>query len=312
MTEKMKKFAIVLLAMLFLQPVALMAQSGKKTTKEVSPFIEGKKKVRRVDYDSIWKFTTFDQKKVYFNDFDYTQFPEMCEHRNPDWGSFQPVMNFLQTQPRTPVRMVAVYAINPNIKEASQRNALIAQAQQEALECIQTFAAWCTNKEMKNKMQLFVAQVDYRYWQGTDFFVNQQTNDAVIHVGLVLFFGTKKIDLFPSAAADARTFHNIKFFPNDATVQESYDPMLDELAQYLLENERYEVMLRGYTDNIGTDAYCIGLSRQRCVEVKKKLIARGVPEYRIEIEAKGSSDPIGDNNDYEGRISNNRVSIEMQ
>ena len=39
---------------------------------------------------------------------------------------------------------------------------------------------------------------------------------------------------------------------------------------------------------------------------------RGVSEYRIEIEAKVSSDPLGDNNTYEGRIMNNRVAIIIQ
>jgi outer membrane protein OmpA-like peptidoglycan-associated protein len=48
------------------------------------------------------------------------------------------------------------------------------------------------------------------------------------------------------------------------------------------------------------------------VEIKKKLIARGVAEYRIEVESKGSEDPIGDNSTYEGRIANNRASIIIQ
>ena len=129
---------------------------------------------------------------------------------------------------------------------------------------------------------------------------------------MLLYFGTKKVNLFPSAAEGAKTFSDIKFFPNDATVVESWEPMLDSLAAYMLGNDRLEVMLRGYSDNVGTDAYNLGLSRQRAVEVKKKLIARGVNEYRIEIEAKGTADPIGDNSTYEGRIMNNRVAIILQ
>ena len=131
-------------------------------------------------------------------------------------------------------------------------------------------------------------------------------------MGYILYFGTKKVDLFPSAASGAKEFRAVKFFPNDATVVESYEPLMDELAQYLSENERLEVLLRGYTDNSGTDAYCTGLARQRATEIKKKLVARGISEFRVEIEAKGSSDPIGDNDTYEGRIANNRVTITIQ
>ena len=118
--------------------------------------------------------------------------------------------------------------------------------------------------------------------------------------------------MFPSAAEGAKTFKDVKFFPNDATVVESWEPMLDSLAVYLQQNERLEVLLRGYSDNTGTEAYNVGLSRQRAVEIKKRLIARGISDYRIEIEAKGTADPIGDNSTYEGRIANNRVAIIIQ
>ena len=307
----MKKILIVLLAVAML-PTAVQAQKAKKTGREVSPFVEGKQKVRKVDYDSIWKFTTFDAKKIYFSEFDYSTFPTVLERRHPEWGVFTPVMNFLATAGRTPMRICALFAINPTVQDDATRNKLIEEAKAEALEALKSYQAWSAEKEMKNKLQLNVAQVDYRYWQGTEYFTKEQPTDAVIHVGMLLYFGTKKVNMFPSAAEGAAKFNDVKFFPNDATVVESYEPVMDSLASYLLQNERLEVMLRGYSDNTGTDANNLGLSRQRAVEVKKKLTLRGVPEYRIEIEAKGSADPIGDNATYEGRISNNRVSVTIQ
>ena len=39
---------------------------------------------------------------------------------------------------------------------------------------------------------------------------------------------------------------------------------------------------------------------------------RGIEKDRIEIEAKGDADPIGDNETREGRIATNRVSIKIQ
>ena len=307
------KFVIIsVLLVAILMPTALYAQKPKKGAKVVSPFVEGKQKVRKVDYDSIWKFTTFDAKKIYFCDFDYSTISSLIEERHPIWGNFTPVMNYLTTVPRTPMRICAVFAINPKITDDAQRNQLIEQGREEALESLKTFQAWAAEEKMKNKMQLSVAQVDYRYWQGTEFFTTEQPSDQLIHVGVLLYFGTKKINMFPSAADGAKTFPNVKFFPNDATVVESWEPMMDSLAVYLQQNERLEVMLRGYSDNTGTEAYNLGLSRQRAVEVKKKLTSRGISEYRIEIEAKGTADPIGDNSTYEGRIANNRVAIIIQ
>lgn len=307
----MKKL-ILLFAVIMMMPVVAEAQKPRRGAREVSPFIEGKQKVRKTDYDSIWKFTVFDAKKIYFCDFDYSTIPTIIEDRRPEWGNFTPVMNYLTTVSRSPMRICAVFAINPNIQDDAMRERLIEEAKAEALESLQTYQAWAAEKGLKNKLQLSVAQVDYRYWQGTEYFTKEQTADALIHVGLLLYFGTKKIDMFPSAAAGAKTFNDVKFFPNDATVVESYEPMMDSLATYLRQNERLEVLLRGYSDNTGTEAYNLGLSRQRAVEIKKKLIARGVQEFRIEIEAKGTADPIGDNNTYEGRIANNRVAIIIQ
>ncbi|MCQ2278111.1 MAG: OmpA family protein [Bacteroidales bacterium] len=308
------KRLIILIAALMLIPTFGMAQSAKpkKGTKEVSPFVEGKQKVRMTDYDSIWKFTSFDQKKIYFCDFDYSQMGTLVEERHPEWGNFNPVMNYLSTVSRSPMRICAIYAINPNINDPSKRRQLEEQAKEEALLSLNQLKDWMVNKEMKNKTQLMVAQVDYRYWQGTDYFVKPQTQDAIVHVGVLLFFGTKKIELFHSAGEGAKTFADVKFFPNDATVQPSWESYLDDLAEYLKQNDRFEVLLQGYSDNQGTEAYCMGLSRQRCVEIKKKLIARGIPEYRIEVEARGTADPIGDNSTREGQIANNRVAVSIQ
>lgn len=307
----MKKLTLLLLVAL-LAPMAANAQNTKKGAKVVSPFIEGKQKVRKSDYDSIWKFTTFDAKKIYYCDFDYSTIPALTEERRPEWGNFTPVMNYLTTVARSPMRICAVFAVNPNVTDDAQREQLIEQGREEALEALKTYQAWAADEKLKNKLQLNVAQVDYRYWQGSEFFTTEQPADQLLHVGLLLYFGTKKINLFPSAAEGAKSFKDVKFFPNDATVVESWEPMIDSLATYMLQNERLEVLLRGYSDNTGTEAYNLGLSRQRAVEIKKRLVARGVSEYRIEIEAKGTADPIGDNSTYEGRIANNRVAIIIQ
>ncbi len=307
----MKKLTLLLLVAL-LAPMAANAQNTKKGAKVVSPFIEGKQKVRKSDYDSIWKFTTFDAKKIYYCDFDYSTIPALTGERRPEWGNFTPVMNYLTTVARSPMRICAVFAVNPNVTDDAQREQLIEQGREEALEALKTYQAWAADEKLKNKLQLNVAQVDYRYWQGSDFFTTEQPADQLLHVGLLLYFGTKKINLFPSAAEGAKSFKDVKFFPNDATVVESWEPMIDSLATYMLQNERLEVLLRGYSDNTGTEAYNLGLSRQRAVEIKKRLVARGVSEYRIEIEAKGTADPIGDNSTYEGRIANNRVAIIIQ
>lgn len=308
----MKKLLVIVLAFLMLPVMPVMAQGKKKNSKEMSPYIEGRKKVRIADYDSVWMFTTFNNKQRYFCRFDYSKFPAVLEARRPQFGTFEPVMNYLIRNPRSSMRICAVYAINPSIRDAAQKNSLRELARPEALEALEALQGRMKEEHMKNKLQLSVAEVDYRYWQGPEFFTTEQTSDPLIHVGLILYFGTKKLDLFPNSAAGAQTFKDIKFFPNDATVQESWYSHIDALAKYLKDNDRLEVLLTGYSDNQGTDAYKKGLSMQRATEVKKLLMARGVEEIRIEIDGRGSEDPVGDNNTYEGRVANNRCSITIQ
>lgn len=307
----MKRTVFFILAALFLFPSSdLMAQ--KKGKREVSPVIEGRQKVRETDYDSVWKFSTFDAKSKYFCPFDYTTMSEVTDHNNPEWGSMTPVMNYLTTVSRSPVRLCAVFAINPAVDDDQQKAQLVAQARQEALSAYEAFHTWAVKKKMRNKMQFNVAQVDYRYWKGAQALAANPPVGDIIPLGYILYFGSKKMDLFPKAAADAKTFNDVKFFPNDATITDSYVSYLDELADYLKQNDRLEVLLSGYSDNSGTESYNIGLSRQRAVEIKKELVKRGVQDYRIEMEALGSANPIGDNNTRLGRIANNRVSVTIQ
>ena len=307
------RWILALLALVMLMPTdAVLAQKNKKGKREVSPIIEGRQKVRKTDYDTIWKFTAFDAKTKYYCPFDYSTMEAVIDARPQEWGAMAPVINYLSTVSRAPMRMCAIFAINPGIDNDVYRKELVSRAQQEAIASYDKYKEWSEDNDMRNKVQFQVAQVDYRYWMGTEYFNSPIPEEDIIHLGYVLYFGSKKINLFPSASDGARTFNDVKFFPNDATVQPSYDDMLDDLAQYLKEDERLEVLLIGHSDNVGTDAYNKGLSRQRATEVKKALISRGVPEFRIEIEARGDSEPLGDNKTYEGRIANNRVNVKIQ
>lgn len=305
----MKRIVLVTLVALLAIPSVTMAQKGRK---EVSPIIEGKQKVRKTDYDSVWKFTTFNSKKIYYCDFDYRTFKDLPTAREFDFGNFQPVLNFLSTQARTPLLICAAYAINPDVTDKAKRIKLKEKAEAQAVEAMKGYVEWMADEKYKNKIQIRVAQVDYRYWLGDAFWDMEVPSDDILAVGLVMFFGSRKINLFPSIAEGAPTFKPIKFFPNDAELLDSYDPLIKEVADYLKQNEKMEVLLRGYSDNTGTEMYNEAISHQRATEIKKALIKHNVAPIRIEIEALGAINPVGDNNTREGRIENNRVEIIIQ
>ena len=326
----MKKILLIVLSLLLVAGT-VDAQSSKtkgKGKQKESPVIAGKQKIREVDYMTFDKFTTFSSKKtdLYYTPFDYSKIPEITGDKVPeavrkaagafipkheaDWGELKPVMNYLEKVSRATMTMCALYAVNPDITDSKEHDRLAEQGRKEALASLDAFAAWMKKKEMRNKVQYKVAEVDYRYFKGANYY-NEQRSEDIIPTGLLLYFGSKKKAII-SADTTSRTFNDIKFFPHDATIVDSWNTMLDELSDYLKENDSKGVLLTGYTDNQGTEEDCMGLSRQRAVEVKKALQMRGIDANRIDIEAMGDADPIGDNDTYEGRIMNNRVKIKIQ
>lgn len=311
-----KTITLILAALMMLCGADAMAQNKQQkkrsSKKDQSPYIEGRQKVRESDYATFDKFTTFSTKdaKLYFTPYNYMDFNAATKASNPDWGEMQPVVNYLQKVSRATLTMCALYAVNPDITERAEREALAEKARKEAMAALDKFSDWKARNEMRNKIQYQVAEIDYEYFKGANYY-NSMRGDEIIHVGMMLYFGSKKKALF-APDTTSRKFQDIKFFPNDATIQESWQPMIEELAEYLVSNDRKGVLLTGYADNQGTAEYCTGISRQRAMEVKKALMLLGIDGKRIEIEAKGDENPIGDNSTYEGRIQNNRVTIKIQ
>ena len=314
----MKKIITLLLAATILLGGSDALAQGKKKSKKgkkeaTSTFVEGRQKVRETDYATFDKFTTFSSKSVtlYYSPFNYLDFLSLCVDDKPEWSEdIKPVMNYLEKNSRATMTLTALFAINPDITDRTQRQELIEKGKNEAKAAIDAFESWKNRKGMRNKTQYKIAEIDYRYFKGTNYY-NSQRSEDIINVGVLLYFGSKKNPIFMPDTASSHIFPDIKFFPNDATIVESWVPVLDELAEYINANDNKSVLLLGYADNQGTDAYIEGISRQRATEVKKALLLRGVDAARIEIEVKGDADPIGDNSTYEGRIENNRVSIKI-
>ena len=308
----MKKILLIVMACLVALGGAEAQKKPSKGKKKDSPVIEGRQKVRESDYQTYDRFTQFTTKDMgrYYTPFDYSKMCSETQAKAPNWGTLQPVMNYIEKVSRATLTMCAIYAVNPSVESTKEHDRIAAQGRQEALKALECFDAWKVQQGWRNKIQYKVAEVDYRYFKGANYFDGAYT-DELIPVGLILYFGTKKKAVFDPDTT-TRTFQDIKFFPNDATIVDSWYELIDELADYLKENERKGVLLVGHADNQGTEEYSKGLSRQRAMEVVKALQMRGIDAVRIEMEARGSDEPVGDNDTYEGRIANNRVSIRIQ
>ena len=101
-------------------------------------------------------------------------------------------------------------------------------------------------------------------------------------------------------------------FENDKSIilKKSYGD-LEALTNILLVREELKISLAGHTDNNGTEAYNMRLSKNRVEAVKRFLVVNGVDSSRIKISFFGESKPVSDNKTEEGRAENRRVDMKI-
>ncbi|MBS0468008.1 MAG: OmpA family protein [Proteobacteria bacterium] len=104
---------------------------------------------------------------------------------------------------------------------------------------------------------------------------------------------------------------DISFATNRADIQPSLRPILDRFADGLRNNPNSDVRIIGHTDSTGSDAINNPLSLERAESTRNYLTERGVSGARIQVEGRGSREPIASNDTADGRARNRRVEIFM-
>ncbi len=74
-------------------------------------------------------------------------------------------------------------------------------------------------------------------------------------------------------------------------------------------NEKYQILLEGYTDTIGDSQYNLWLSKKRALSVKKYLLSVGVKEENITLVAKGETMPVYKSPNVEDYKNSRRVIV---
>jgi OOP family OmpA-OmpF porin len=99
----------------------------------------------------------------------------------------------------------------------------------------------------------------------------------------------------------------VYFDTNKATIKRVSYPLLDEVAQALLDNPTIKVEVQGHTDSQGNDNFNMKLSQNRANSVRAYLISKGVAADRLIAKGYGENVMIADNRTAEGRAQNRRV-----
>jgi outer membrane protein OmpA-like peptidoglycan-associated protein len=109
----------------------------------------------------------------------------------------------------------------------------------------------------------------------------------------------------------AKAFSDLEFETGKAVIKASSYPSLNELAEMLKAKADWKVKLSGHTDNTGTPAKNMELSRDRANAVKEYFIGQGVEESKVITEWFGQERPVADNKTTAGRQKNRRVEMKI-
>ncbi len=104
----------------------------------------------------------------------------------------------------------------------------------------------------------------------------------------------------------SEAIRNLEFDFGKSTIRPRSFPSLNRVAD-LLVKKGISLKLAGHTDNVGSDAANMKLSKDRAESVKRYLVNQGSNPSRIEAVGYGESQPIATNSTDAGRQKNRRV-----
>lgn len=105
----------------------------------------------------------------------------------------------------------------------------------------------------------------------------------------------------------------ILFDTNKAEIQPASEPALEQIAVLLKKSASLTLYVVGHTDNVGTLAANLDLSKRRAAAVVSALTAKhGVAAARLKADGVGPLAPVATNENEAGRAKNRRVELVKQ
>lgn len=119
--------------------------------------------------------------------------------------------------------------------------------------------------------------------------------------------------LIPAVSGASLVLKNIQFAKGTAEFEDARSILvLDQLLNFMMENEDIRIRLEGHTDNAGDPGLNKDLSLKRASKIRAYLTLKGIKFERIRISGWGGTRPVADNSTEEGRELNRRVEMYIE
>ncbi len=103
----------------------------------------------------------------------------------------------------------------------------------------------------------------------------------------------------------------ILFDTDSASLKPQSKALLDDVGRVLMDYPDTNVLVKGHTDNTGTETHNQSLSERRARAVHNYLVTRGVSASRLTSMGFGESMPVASNDSPSGRAQNRRVELQI-
>ncbi|MBY0545059.1 MAG: OmpA family protein [Gammaproteobacteria bacterium] len=133
---------------------------------------------------------------------------------------------------------------------------------------------------------------------------NKELRQALVNSGVQVQQNGNQITLIMSS--------DVTFATNSADINSGFYQTLNAVATVLKKYNNNNVVITGYTDNVGAATYNQQLSQARAQSVGSYLVGQGISTNRLFTQGMGVLNPIASNANAAGRAQNRRVEITLR
>ncbi|HZV71262.1 MAG TPA: OmpA family protein [Saprospiraceae bacterium] len=121
----------------------------------------------------------------------------------------------------------------------------------------------------------------------------------------------KSLDISTLKLGETIRVDKLYFAADSSTIQPISFAVLEEIYEFLKNNDKVIIEIGGHTNSLPTDEYCDRLSTTRAKNIATYLYGRGIPEAQISYKGYGKRQPVASNLTVDGRRKNQRVEIKI-